>query len=349
MSDVTQRCTHLHPGREVLCHVAARAAQDCAIAVALTPVAAAGGTATEDDDDDGYIVEAVDGTRWRWAVQFLDLDPPAEVRLEDWYREDQELVATYKGVALGPTAAAAAKQREDDENLQIGGHNGAIRVSAHKVYKRCDSPAEMEFYARTAHHPRLKPFIPDFFGTETRSDGSYVVLENLLHGLATPMMLDLKMGTRTYGDDADPDKVAKQRAKASCTTSGRLGVMVVGCQVPLNDLGTEKLRLGRKANHDVLTEEAVVIVLGQFLHTPKLRKEALGFVSRLHEYFQTQTEFAFYGSSLFFAYDAALGKDASLRVKMIDFAHVHPPPNDGLDESYLTGLTFLQRVLELPT
>jgi len=46
-------------------------------------------------------------------------------------------------------------------------------------------------------------------GTETRSDGSYVVLENLLHGLATPMMLDLKMGTRTYGDDADPDKVVR--------------------------------------------------------------------------------------------------------------------------------------------
>ena len=35
----------------------------------------------------------------------------------------------------------------------------------------------------------------------------------------------------------------------------------------------------------------------------------------------------------------------AFRVKMIDFAHVHPTPNGGLDESYLSGLKFLQSSL----
>ena len=33
------------------------------------------------------------------------------------------------------------------------------------------------------------------------------------------------------------------------------------------------------------------------------------------------------------------------RSKMIDFAHVHPTPDGGRDESYLTGLGYIMRVL----
>ena len=40
-------------------------------------------------------------------------------------------------------------------------------------------------------------------------------------------------------------------------------------------------------------------------------------------WFATQTEYAFYGSSLLLAFDAALADEAVLRVLMIDFAHVH--------------------------
>ena len=39
---------------------------------------------------------------------------------------------------------------------------------------------------------------------------------------------------------------AKQIAKAKLTTSHSLGVMVVGCQIPLNADGSEKIRVGRK-------------------------------------------------------------------------------------------------------
>ena len=53
-------------------------------------------------------------------------------------------------------------------------------------------------------------------------------------------------------------------------------------------------------------------------------QEALDFVRRLHEFFSTQHEFAFYGSSLFFAYDANCLPEAHLRcVGTILFRSIH--------------------------
>jgi hypothetical protein len=47
-----------------------------------------------------------------------------------------------------------------------------------------------------------------------------------------PAGLDLKMGTRTYGDDATPAKVEEQTKKAMESTQGTLGLRVVGARIP---------------------------------------------------------------------------------------------------------------------
>ena len=46
---------------------------------------------------------------------------------------------------------------------------------------------------------------------------------------------------------------------------------------------------------------------------PAHPQDALRIINRLVALFSEQREFAFYGSSLFFAYDAALGANAQLR------------------------------------
>lgn len=79
-----------------------------------------------------------------------------------------------------------------------------------------------------------------------------------------------------------------------------------------------------------------------------LTKLVQGFSSQLdhiRRYFQTQTHYHFYSSSVLLAYDAeTLTNDEDkypfLRVSLIDFAHV-TPANGQVDLNYLQGITNL--------
>jgi hypothetical protein len=77
-------------------------------------------------------------------------------------------------------------------------------------------------------------------------------------------------------------------------------------------------------------------VVHRYLATRQRIEDAKAFVQELRSIFAAQREFVFYSSSLLLVYDAALGDAACLRIKMIDFGHVHPwEPSD--DPRYPEG------------
>ncbi|KAI9325296.1 hypothetical protein DFJ73DRAFT_913761 [Zopfochytrium polystomum] len=57
---------------------------------------------------------------------------------------------------------------------------------------------------------------------------THIKLANVLHPLRRPSVMDVKLGTRLYGDDAAAAKRARMEAQAAATTSGATGVRVCG-------------------------------------------------------------------------------------------------------------------------
>jgi len=65
----------------------------------------------------------------------------------------------------------------------------------------------------------------------------FIVLENLAHSFLKPNILDVKLGTVLYDDDASPEKRARMEKVARETTSQETGMRLTGFQV--YDLATD--------------------------------------------------------------------------------------------------------------
>lgn len=67
-----------------------------------------------------------------------------------------------------------------------------------------------------------------------KTNTEFIVLENLTWRFRLPCILDLKMGTRQYGDNDTLEKRQSKMVKVISTTSAKLGVRIAGMQVNMD-------------------------------------------------------------------------------------------------------------------
>jgi len=223
---------------------------------------------------------------------------------------------------------------------------------------------EAAFYARLAElalPPPAAGLFPRFFGVvaapgcgpggggaAAAAQLEHLALEDVTACFRRPSVMDVKVGTRTFGDDASEVKAAAEISKYPL--QAEVGLRITGMRVYEGEgasggeragegsggggggggVSGEYRVLGRAFGLGLRDRAALVSGFSEFLCDSRRRRvraelvaPLLRRVREIEAWVEAQREFRFIGSSLLFVYEGSEAQDGEpgIDVRLIDFAH----------------------------
>ncbi|XP_062405171.1 inositol-trisphosphate 3-kinase B [Sardina pilchardus] len=273
-------------------------------------------------------------------------------------------------------------KRRQSSWVQLAGHQGNFQLSeGGEVLKRW-SETEGACLSLLMSDV-LRVFVPRYYGPLCRNGNEYLRLEDLLTGLTNPVIMDCKMGVRTYLEEeiakarmstslrkdmyqkmmkVDPSApLAEEHAQAAVTklrymqwrdsvsSSSTLGFRIEGIML---ENGTVLRDFNRTQSIGQLIDAFITFTKSKLhiLRAYQSRLQALSDALHESEFFNTHE---LIGSSLLFVHDSS----SKANVWMIDFGKSMPTP-EGMrlqhdvawaegnrEDGYLIGLASINRLL----
>lgn len=272
--------------------------------------------------------------------------------------------------------------RRQSSWIQLAGHQGNFQQGEGGEVLKLFSEVEDTCLQALMADP-LRPFVPQYHGLVTRGGHSYIRLEDLLSGLKNPVIMDCKMGVRTYQVEelvkartkptmrtdmylkmakVDPTALSaeehEQQGVTKCqylqwrdTTSStsNLGFRIEGIMMENGQVQRDFRRMMSSAE---VTETLLSFTTSQqhILKAYLSRLQALGEALRDSPFFRTHEVI---GSSLLFIHD----RSGKASIWMIDFGKTTPVPSGfqlkhnvpwaegNREDGYLIGLASLSSSL----
>ncbi|EKX73147.1 conserved hypothetical protein [Theileria equi strain WA] len=185
---------------------------------------------------------------------------------------------------------------------------------------------------------------------------SAIRIRNALYGMKEPCVMDLKMGSRLYGDDCtDPKLIKKKEKKAkkrSCKTHGfHLSGMFKWNRTESNaQYLPQSCAYSMRTDYELVESFKLYFMLAQDKEIiTRIIDKLLSKLNDLKDIFEKQKYLAFYGSSLLFVFDSDKRDPENIvesaNVYIIDLSHVSHNVGE-IDSGYLLGVTSIIRLLE---
>uniref|UniRef100_A0A0K0ED00 Kinase n=1 Tax=Strongyloides stercoralis TaxID=6248 RepID=A0A0K0ED00_STRER len=268
----------------------------------------------------------------------------------EWYKE--QIAGHHPSVIKGNQKQIGLLKKKNGKNvLKVvqDGIKGELEVQFYDTLFNQEVPKSFNI---------LKSFVPEYFGLHdikfSDKTFKFIELADIAEVYKYPCQMDVKIGIKTFDPHASKKKQENESKKYPPQST--LGFRILGYRLNLID-STDKNNTSLIVKDRVwgrsFNENNVLYAFKEFfIHNSSylntyLLEDFLKQLKTLESWFNVQTSYHFYASSLLFVYEgnATVKEELKPTIKMIDFSHTYCG-NDQLDKNYIPGLKNLIEIFE---